>query len=105
MPTALRTDSVCSAELTHDTESGLVSLRLPTGGLMVPVALTGHAFTDETSVALIEGQRLLDLPDQPATGSGLNGNTTLEKLGSASHNSGQVTAPLRATIAWRFRPD
>ena len=98
-------EAVCSAELTHDTESGLVSLRLPTGGLMVPVALTGHAFTDETSVALIEGQRLLDLPDQPVAGDGLYGKTTLEKLGSASHNSGQVTAPLRATIAWRFRPD
>ena len=93
-------ESVCSAELTHDTESGLVSLRLPTGGLMVPVALSGHAFTDETSVALIEGQRLVELLDQPVTGDYLGGQITLDQLGSASHNSGQVVAPLRATIAW-----
>lgn len=98
-------ESACSAELTHDTESGLVSLRLPVGGLMVPVSLSGHAFTDETSVALVEGQRLLELPDQPVAGDELNGTATLEQLGSASHNSGQVVAPLRATIAWRFRPD
>lgn len=98
-------ESVCSAELTHDTESGLVSLRLPIGGLKVPVALTGHAFTDETTVELIEGQRLLDLPDQPVAGDELNGHVTFEQLGSASHNSGQVVAPLRAAIAWRFQPD
>ncbi len=98
-------EAVCSAELTHDTQSSLVSLRLPTGGLMVPVTLTGHAFTDETSVPLIEGQRLLELLDQPVTDGVLGGQITLEQLGSASHNSGQVSAPLRATITWHFQPD
>lgn len=96
-------ESVCSAELTHDTESGLVSLRLPTGGLMVPVALSGHAFTDETAVPLIEGQHLVELLDQPSTGQDLGGQVTLDRLGSASHNSGQVVAPLRATITWWFQ--
>lgn len=97
-------EAACSAELTHDTENGLVSLRLPAGGLMVPVALSGHAFTDETAVPLIEGQRLLELLDQPVDDD-LSGQATLEQLGSASHNSGQVVVPLRATIAWRFQRD
>lgn len=98
-------EAVCTAELTHDTEAGLVSLRLPTSGLMVPVTLTGHAFTDETAVPLIEGQLLLELLDQSVAGDELSGTITLPRLGSASHNSGQVSVPLRATIAWRFEQD
>ncbi len=97
--------AICSAELTHDTETGLVSLRIPTDGLMVPVALTGHAFTDETAVPAIEGRRQLELLDQPVGGGDLGGQVTLDQLGWASHNSGQVSAPLRASLSWRFEAD
>lgn len=100
-------DNLCVAEMAFDTQTMVVSLRLPAGGLDVPVDLIGaQAFTDETVVELIEGVGKLELLDENVSSpSNLLGEAVIEKVGSASHNSGQVVAPLRAAISWSFVPD
>lgn len=104
--TARLSEALCAAELTYDAEAATASLRLQFGGLNVPVTLTGHAFTHEKSVRLVEGRNTLELFDQPVPpGAEAGGSVELPEFGSASHNSGQVAAPLGGTLSWRFLPD
>jgi hypothetical protein len=96
-------DYACRVEISLDTVAGTMSLRLPAAKLDVPVRLGPTAFTDETSVLLIEGAQTIELLDQPAGRDGAwSGVAELAELGSASHNAGQVVAPLKARIVWRF---
>jgi hypothetical protein len=96
-------DYACRVEVTLDQASGQMSLRLPAAKLDVPVALGPGAFTDEMAVPLIEGLQVIELFDQPAGGDGKwSGLAQLGAAGSASHNSGQVVAPLSARITWRL---
>ncbi len=96
-------DYACRVEVTLDNATGAMSLRLPAAKLEVPVTMGPTAFTHEASTALIEGLQTIELIDQPT---GPDGNWTgvavLDELGSASHNSGQVAAPLKARITWNF---
>lgn len=93
-------DYACRVEVTLDTVTGDMSLRLPAAKLDVPVTLGPTAFTDETSTPLAEGVQTLELIDQP-TGGTWSGMAEV-KLGSASHNSGQVSAPLKGRVTWSF---
>jgi hypothetical protein len=97
-------EALCTAELTMDTQSALISLRLPMGGLDVPVELAGQKFTNERSVSLSEGEAMLTLADQHLSAT-QSGEAHLKNAGFASHNSGQVVAPLNAVISWRFEKD
>lgn len=96
-------DAVCAAEVSLDTQTGEVSLRLPVGRIGVPVSMGPTAFTHESSVPFAEGQGTLELMNQPSVQAGdWSGSTEVDSLGSASHNSGQVSAPLSGSIAWRL---
>lgn len=96
-------DYACRVEVTLDTATGTMSLRLPAAKLSVPVTLGPGGFTDERSVPLIEGVQTIELFDQPAGRDGAwSGVAELAELGSASHNSGQVVAPLKARIVWHL---
>jgi hypothetical protein len=96
-------DYACRVEVSLDQANGTMSLRLPAARLDVPVSLSAGGFTDETSTLLIEGIQSIELIDQPAGRDGAwTGVAEIGQLGSASHNSGQVVAPLRARISWSF---
>lgn len=96
-------DYVCRVEVSLDQVNGTMSLRLPAAKLDVPVALSAGGFTDERSTPLIEGAERIELFDQPAGRDGAwTGVAEIDALGSASHNSGQVNAPLKARISWSF---
>lgn len=96
-------DVVCAVELTLDRETGHMSLRLPAAKLAVPVRLGSGAFTDERAVPLIEGKQVIELFNQPAGRDGAwTGVAEIGAVGSASHNSGQVAAPLKARVKWTF---
>ncbi len=97
------TDTICSVELTLDRQTGRMSLRLPASKLSVPVRMGAGAFTGEKAVPLIEGRQAIELFDQPAGPDGAwTGAAEVAAAGSVSHNSGQVAAPLKAQITWRF---
>lgn len=96
-------DYACRVEISLDTVAGTMSLRLPAAKLEVPVTMGPSAFTHEASVPLIEGAETIELLDQPAGRDGAwTGVAEIDRLGSASHNSGQVAAPLKARITWSF---
>jgi hypothetical protein len=95
-------DYACAVEITLDQATGTMSLRLPAAKLAVPVTLGPGAFTDETSVLLIEGEQTIELIDQPAGGDGAWTGMAEIEAGSASHNAGQVAAPLRGRVTWAF---
>lgn len=94
------TDTLCAVEVSVDTATNEVSLRLSLQGLPVPVTLGPGAFTDESSTAFAEGEGPLELLSQATTGGKvLTGSTGIE-YGSASHNSGQVSAALSGKLSW-----
>ena len=93
-------DYACRAEITLDTATGSMSLRLPAAKLAVPVTMGPTAFTHESGVPLIEGAQTIELLDQPTSGA-WTGLAEI-KIGSASHNSGQVVAPLKGRVMWSF---
>lgn len=96
-------EKACQVELSVDRKSGLLSLRIASLGVSVPVQLSGDVFTRETAVPFVEGGKI-ELTDQaidPKVDS-WKGEARLEKVGSASHNSGSTVAPLSGTIGWRF---
>lgn len=93
-------DYACRIELTLDTATGAMSLRLPAAKLQVPVTMGPTAFTHERSTPLVEGPQTIELIDQP-TGGTWTGIAEVE-TGSASHNSGQVAAPLKGRVTWSF---
>lgn len=96
-------DYACSVEVSLDQATGQMSLRLPAAKLAVPVKLGPGAFTDETATLLTEDLQVIELFDQP-TGrdGGWTGIAEVDAAGFASHNSGQVIAPLKARIEWRL---
>lgn len=99
------TDTACGIEMTFDTATNTMSLRLPVS-LAVGVSLGAGAFTNERAVTLVEGRQFLTLHDQPAGGPGSwRGAADIGDAGSASHNSGQVAASLKGRIAWEFSVD
>lgn len=99
-------DAACSAEVSLDRQTGRMSLRLPAAKLSVPVTLGAGAFTDERAVPLIEGSEVIELFEQPGGhGGAWSGVAEIAAAGSASHNSGQVVAPLKARVAWTFSED
>lgn len=99
---AALTDAVCGIEMTLDTVAKTISLRLP-ASLAVGVSLGTGAFTDERAVKLVEGDRFIAIHEQPAGGPGAwSGSAEIANAGSASHNSGQVVAPLKGRLEWRF---
>ncbi len=93
-------DYACRIEVTLDTATGAMSLRLPAAKLEVPVTMGPAAFTHERSTPLLEGPQTIELLDQP-TGGTWTGIAQVE-IGSASHNSGQVAAPLKGRVTWSF---
>ena len=96
-------DYACRVEVTLDQATGTMSLRLPAAKLDVPVTLGPTAFTDETLVALTGELQTIELFDQPAGRDGKwSGAAELDAAGTASHNSGQVVAPLKARVVWRL---
>ena len=96
-------EAVCAAEVSLDTQTGNVSLRLPLGRIGVPVTMGPTAFTHENSVPFVEGRGTLELLNQPsAQDGGWSGATDVDGVGSASHNSGQVGADLSGRISWRL---
>lgn len=96
-------DYACRVEITLDTATGAMSLRLPAAKLDVPVMMGPGAFTNERSTPLIEGVQSIELLNQSAGRDGAwSGVAEIAQLGSASHNSGQVVAPLKARVVWRF---
>jgi hypothetical protein len=97
------TDAVCTVEVSLDTQTGALSLRLPVGKFRVPVSMGPGAFTNERSVAFVEGRDTFELLDQPsARDDAWSGSAAIEKVGSASHNSGQVVVGLSGRISWRL---
>ncbi len=96
-------DAICAAEVSLDTQTGKVSLRLPLGRIGVPVTMGPTAFTHENSVPFAEGQGALELLNQPsAQDGGWSGAADVDDVGSASHNSGQVGVDLSGRISWRL---
>jgi hypothetical protein len=96
-------DYACMVEVTLDQVTGNMSLRLPAAKLDVPVTLGPGAFTDERSVPLTEALQKIELFDQPAGRDGKwSGVAEFDAAGAASHNSGQVSAPLKARIVWQL---
>lgn len=97
-------ECICRAAVTVDRQAGLLSLRLPAAGIPIPVHLEGQAFTKETSVPFLEGKGELEVLDQTIDpqAKSAQGGARVEKAGSVSHNSDSVTAPVSATITWRF---
>ena len=96
-------DYACRVEVSLDQATGSMSLRLPAAKLAVPVKLGPGAFTDETAVPLVEDLQTIEIFDQPAGSEGAwTGVAELEGAGAASHNSGQVVAPLKARIVWHL---
>lgn len=102
---AAMADSICGAEATLDLVTGAVSLRLPLGSIAVPVIMGPGAFTHESGVAFAEGVAPLELIDQASAGDGSHTGSTAVDLGSASHNSGQVTAALSGQLHWSLEVD
>lgn len=100
-------DSLCPSMLSIDTKLGVASLRLPAAGILIPVALSGDAFTSEKRVQFIEGVHRIELFDQPAVAGTKTwgGETVLTDVGSVSHNSGQVVVPVKTRITWEFVRD
>lgn len=99
-------DAVCAAEVSLDTQTGNVSLRLPLSRIGVPVTMGPTAFTHEASVPFVEGQGTLELLNQPsAEGGGWSGAIDVAEVGSASHNSGQVGTGLSGRISWHLTTD
>lgn len=94
-------DAICAAEVSLDTQTGTMSLRLPVGRIDVPVTMGPSAFTDEQAVRFVEGDGTLELLDRP-TGGSWSGSADLDALGSASHNSGQVVVGLSGRISWQL---
>lgn len=95
-------DHACQVEVTLDTATGKMSLRLPAAKLAVPVTMGPTAFTHESSTPLIEGLQTIELIDHDAGGRGAWTGIAEIEAGSASHNSGQVVAPLKGRITWSF---
>lgn len=96
-------DAICAAEVSLDTQTGNVSLRLPLARIGVPVTMGPTAFTHESSVPFTEGQGTLELLNQPsAQDGGWSGATDVDDVGSALHNSGQVGADLSGRISWHL---
>ncbi|ATN35569.1 hypothetical protein ACO34A_17330 [Rhizobium sp. ACO-34A] len=96
------TDTLCGVEMTIDKAANTMSLRLPVS-LPVGVTLGVEAFTDEKAVSLVEGERFLTVYDQPSDSPGeWAGSAEISGVGSASHNAGQVSAPLHGRIEWNF---
>lgn len=94
-------DYACRVEVSLDQATGQMSLRLPAAKLAVPVKLGPGAFTDETETLLTEDLQVIELFDQPAGGDGAwTGTAEVGAAGFASHNSGQVVAPLKARVTW-----
>lgn len=93
-------DYACRVEVTLGQATGRISLRLPAAKLAVPVKLGSNAFTDETEALLAEDLQLIELFDQPAGPDGAWSGAAEVEAGSASHNAGQVVAPLKARIEW-----
>lgn len=100
-------EALCVAVLAVDRKLGLASLRLPAGGIAVPVELTGQAFTSEKRVEFLEGAQRIEVLDQPidAGSKTWGGEADLNRVGSVSHNSGQVVVPVNARITWEFVRD
>lgn len=99
------TDTLCRVEMTIDKAANTMSLRLPVS-LPVGVTLGVEAFTDEKAVSLVEGEQFLTVYDQPSGRPGAwSGSAEIKGLGSASHNSEQVSAPLHGRIVWSFAAD
>jgi len=100
-------EALCTAVLAVDKKLGLASLRLPAGGIAVPVRLTGQAFTNEKRVEFLEGTQRIEIIDQPiaADAQTWSGEAALMRIGSVSHNSGQVVVPVDARITWKFVRD
>jgi hypothetical protein len=98
---------VCRADLSVDKEKGLVSLRLSEFAFPVPVSFSGDLFAVQKSTPFLEGARKIELSDQKVDPEARewSGTTPLDKIGMASHNSGQTSAPLSGTMAWRFVRD
>jgi len=100
-------DKACQAEISVDLQKGLLSLRLNGLNVPVPGQMSGQAYTKENSVPFLEGRSKFELFDQPvkveeATWSGQG---RFENVGSVSHNSGQIVAPMTGTLIWRFVRD
>ncbi|MBJ3783771.1 hypothetical protein [Devosia sediminis] len=93
-------DGICGAEVTLDVATGAVSLRLPLGAITVPVTMGPGAFTHESGVAFAEGNATVELLDQASSGTGAFSGETPIRIGSASHNSGQVGAGLSGRLHW-----
>ena len=100
-------EALCVAVLAVDRKLGLASLRLPAGGIVVPVHLTGQSFTSEKQVEFLEGAERIEVIDQPidVRSRTWGGQTALADVGSVSHNSGQVVVPVNARITWEFVRD
>lgn len=97
-------DAVCGVEVSLDTATGSMSLRLPLGSISVPVTLGPGAFTDEGAVAFVEGRGTLELVNQAPAGGEWTGAADVT-IGSASHNSGQVSAALSGRVSWSLSMD
>lgn len=78
----------------------------PAVDLPVRVTLGVEALTDEKAVSPVEGERFLTVYDQPS-GSPVawSGSAEIKNIGSASRNSGQVSALLHGRIEWSFAAD
>lgn len=100
-------EDLCDSILTVDTEQGLASLRLPGHGIYIPVQMSGQAFTKEKQVEFLEGTQRIELTDQriDAGSKTWGGEVAVARLGSVSHNSGDVVAPVSARITWEFVRD
>ena len=98
---------VCRADLSVDKEKGLVSLRLSEFAFPVPVTFSGDLFAVQKSTPFLESGRKIELSDQKADPEvrEWSGTAPLDKIGMASHNSGQTSAPLSGTMTWRFIRD
>ncbi len=99
------TDRLCGIEMTVDKAANTMSLRLPVS-LPVGITLGVEAFTDEKAVSLVEGEQFLTLYDQPSGSPGAwSGSAEIRSVGSASHNSGQVSAVLHGRLEWHLTID
>lgn len=96
-------EKACQVQVSVDRKSGLLSLRIASLGVSVPVQLSGDVFTKESAVPFVEGGKieLLDQKIDPKADL-WKGEARVEKVGSASHNSGSTVAPLSGNVSWRF---
>lgn len=97
-------EKICQADVSIDTRSNRLSLRLAGFDFPTPVTLQGQSFTSEKSVPFLEGAGKIEILDQPVDSDGKSGagSERLATLGSVSHNSGATVAPVSGVLAWRF---